>query len=103
MELMRCTCLIDSNLGYLCHLTNAICEFGFKRANKCPNFIRATLHNEKIKLKPIKPIKDRTKEAYELYWKHIHPKDVKDEALKQRLIEIINAEERTNEDWRNYR
>jgi hypothetical protein len=44
-----------------------------------------------------------TEEAYELYWKHVEPNDVENENLRERLIQIINSEERANENWRLYK
>ena len=102
---MRCSYQYDTNLGFFCYKTNSPCDFGLKLAKECFSFIRATLHNEEIKLEPIKPIiiKDYSKEVDELYWQGADLDTLEDEELKYQLAKRIKNEEDANEEWRNYR
>jgi hypothetical protein len=100
------SCVYDqySNIGTLClkdGLCSKKCDFPFKQF-KC-RFYREYNYSNVIKIEEKKVKKDRTEEAYKLYWEHVEPKDVQDKELKERLIEIIISEERANENWRLYK
>lgn len=102
---MRCINHFDTNLGYFCFQTGAICEYGLKKAKECFSFKRATLHNEEIKLKPINPpppVPDYSKEVEELYWKGVDPMTIENEELREQLITRIVLEHDANENWREY-
>ena len=103
---MRCINHCQTNLGLICFQTGADCEFGFKKSKDCFSFKRATLHNEKIKIEPIKPtppVPDYSKEVEELYWQGVEPDDIVDnDELKYQLWKRIQDEIYANEEWRQY-
>lgn len=97
-----------TNLGDFCFLTRWKCDFYYKE--KCKDYkkiptakeINKILLKKKIEIKKsqietAKRLKELHKKAYELYWQHVNPKNVEDKELKQKLIDIINSEERTNQ------
>lgn len=100
---MACVYDLSSNIGTLCridHTWNLKCKYALKQ-NKCPRYKEYNFNNV-IKLEKPKEIKDRTNEAYELYWQGVNPREIEDIELRERLIQIINSEERANENWREY-
>lgn len=102
---MRCINHYQTNLGLFCFKMGVACEYGFKRAKECFSYKRATLHNEKIKLKPITPtppVPDYSKEVEKLYWAGVDPMTIENEELREQLITRIVLEHDANENWREY-